>query len=894
MGSRTGNAGGRRLVSAGSGTRLRHIAPTSRFASEGATTTVLGRSYGFTELPLSRAPTGADLVEGAYTGRLGDAGEFTLTFPNAAGAKGLWRERFSADLALEFIEIYDDDVLEFVGSIQRIEIDRGSVTVSGTDAWSLLRRAYERDRTWTAAPQEVATAYTRVPVAVVADDFPGVALSGWTVAANTTVTVADGTATIRTTAGGGAPQISRSLGTLGDTWRATAVVRAAGTFAPGDDLLFGIQGSTNGAFLYIADGLWTFYDPTGSAANIGKAPAAARNLPLTLQIERRGRWLVGFVNGQLIGFFECPSGMTGTLSVALNSLVSGTGDLMVVDSVNVTEQRGFLARGSDVGDQVLPGDYPTGGLRGRYFNDADHQGLGTDVRALRILAPDRTSYGERLDPVINTGGGLALPLQPGAASTYFSVRWFGAIYLNAGAGASTPFDLGAVGGRARLWIGKTAFTAPLINNWFSTGGGTFTGTLTHSAVGAASGWYPLVLEYRIDTGAPAINLQYTPSSSYTDPGGTAITSGVKRTVPATSLSPLGCYDGRIQGQSHFDVVQAAATQFGYQLRCAPMSLESGEFPGRLVPRRRVGRDTDKVLEVDDTDRADPVLSPGVTIDASDQTLLLIGSGAGLSDGRGSQVTTEISDLANLDDALFALEGVVDAGDIGFVQLLEARMNAELALRGTPWEEVRGTPLAQKELADTWPLSATLSAMRWEPGDGLRLNVPDVGVVDDAPRQLLQVTRTFNALGRTGTSVAFRQRPRSAARSVRGLLRSAISRGRSYQGQKVTLLGDYVSSAPVAGAYTLYSYVPLLPGDHVVRAYVRVVLNNFAQALGMEINGTDRTSSVGGGWSTVPLEVDVTAYATQVSATDNRLYVRMRNNGGVTTAIEFQLLVEVLR
>lgn len=884
----------RRMTSDG-GYRLRHIHPTARFPSEGATTTVLGRPYGFTELPISGLPGGEDLVEGGWTGRLGDAGEFTLSFPNAAGSKGLWRERFDPDRSLEFVEVYGpDEELEFVGSIARMEIDRGTVTISGPDAWALLRRAYERDRTWTAAPQEVLNAYTRVPVPVLVDAFDGSALSGsWTVSSTNPAVVANGTVRI---GGGSSASITRSVSIASDSWRASVTFDR---FDSGGNPSAGLTISVrNSALADLADLRY------GENYRLGGSglPNVLRNVvtPVgeagrcTLTIERRGQWVAGYVNGELVGFRRT-SGLSNDTPASVQVSGSGTSPIAVyVDEVTVVELQPFLARGSDVGEYVLPGDYPPGGLRGRYFNNGDLQGYLSALRLARIMAPDREHYAERLDPVIDTSGGLSLPVQPGSDGDYFSVRWFGAVYLR-GDLADVTFEANHADG-VRLWVGKTRFEDAIIDDWTSAGGRLTTGTWDASDHGSAAGWYPIVLEHYHDTTAYGLQLKFTPAGSgtYVDPGGTTITRGTKIIVPATSLSPLGCFDGRMQGQPHFDIIQQVAAQFGYQMRCEPMSLESGEFPGRLVPRDRVGRDTDIELVVEEDENGDPILAPGVTIDSSDQTLLLIGSGAGIADGRGSQVTAEIADLENLPDALFALEGVVDAGDIGQPALLEARLNAELALRSLPWEEVRGTPLAQDRLADTWPLSGALSAMRWEAGDGVKLILPHISVEDTDTRQLLQVTRAFNGLGRTGTQVAFRQRPRSAARSVRGLVRASLVSRRSYQGTTATLAGNRVSTSAGAGAFTGYSILDLYPGDRVVRAYVRIPTNTAAQALGVEVNGTDHTSDLGGPWTTVPVEIDLLGYATQAGTSDARLFVRLQNTGGSTTVVEFSLIVEVLR
>lgn len=873
----------------GRGYRLRHIAPTSSWPSEGGTATLLGRTYGFTELPVSHLPDSADLVEGSYTTRLGDSGEFSLSFPNVAGSKGYWRDRFSANLALEFIEIYRDDVLEFVGSIQRVEVDRGVVTVSGADAWSLLRRAYERDRTWTASPRDVIEAYTQVPISLISDDFDGNSLdAAWSVVSlsgSPSVSVANGVARV-TSSSAVRPGIQRTISFSSDSWRVVAAIAGYSANSGAD---YGINLRTSGtsevielivlsggnAQLYIDAGV-TY--STQIALNPTLPPA-----PFTMQVERRGQFIFGFVNGQLVGVAPVPT----TTITRLRIEAGGSTNTADIDRVYVDELQPFLARGSDLGDYVLPGDYPPGGLRGRYWNNADIQGR-VDVAS----NPTREPYAERLDISMNTGSGLSIPVQPGNSGDYFSIRWSGAIYLRGDLGDYTIETTSVVDG-VRVWIGKTAWGDQIIDDW-TTASGTNSVTWDASDHGSVGGWYPIVIDYFCNTASPVFRLQFTPPASYTDPGGASITGSSKITVPSTSLSALGVYDNRIQGRPHFDVIQEVAGQFGYQLLCEPMSLESGEFPGRLVPRLRVGRDTDVVLEVEDEDRNEPIFSPGVTFDGSDQAVVLYGTGAGQADGAGSQVTSEVRDSSLVGSALFSLTTWVDKADISFDALLAAHLSAELALRSTPWEEVRGTPRGQEQLADDWPLTGTLSEMRWRPGDGLRIRVPDISVEDTEPRQLTQVTRAFAAEGRTGTQIGLRQRPRSASRSTRGLLSAALQSQRAYQRQKISLSSGLIEAAPGAGAFTGYAIMALLPQDQVVRATVRIVENSAATSLGIEINGTDRTSALGGGWSTKPVDIDVTGYCTQASTTDPRFYVRLQNNGGGATSINFFVFVEILR
>jgi hypothetical protein len=872
---------------------LRHVHPTTTFESEGGTATVLGKTYGFTWLPTSHMPTDSGFVEGTYTRRLGDSGEFSITFPNATSSLGPWRDRFSGDGALEFIEVYRDDRLEFVGCIQRVEIDRGSVTISGPDAWALLRRAYERDRAWTAAPQEVATAYTRVPVPVVSEDFDGVALpAGWSLTgAGGSVTVSGGKARISDSTG--ASYIEHSTTALtSDTWRVTVVASSlfdsSGTQRSGVFLVDG--GGSTLASLEVADSSdqAIFVDPAGTSNAI---PIQKDDVPVTFTLDRQGRWVRAFVNGRLVGVESWTVANPEAIRVQSNSINPWVFD---VEQVFLTELQDFLARGADRGDYVLPGDQPPGGLRGRYFNLADLQAYTSAQRAARAFKPSREHYAERLDASMNTSSGLSIPVQPGNSGDYFAVRWFGSVYLRGDLGNYT-FETTSVVDGVRVWVGKTAFDDALIDDW-TTASGTNTATWTAANYGSQAGWYPIVVEMFVDTNSPVFRLQFTPpASTYTDPGGTSITASTKITVPSTSLSPLGCFDNRVQGTAHFDLVAQAAQSFGYDIVLEPMSLESGEFPGRVVPRLRVGSDTDVILSPDDTDGVEPALSPGVTLDATDQAFALIGSGAGIADGNGSQTAGEVYDTAGATTGLFALEAWVDAGDIDNPQLLAARLNAEEALRATPWEEVRATPRAQERMADTWPLSDTLSAMYWQPGDGVRLIVPDIAVEDTEPRQMIQVTRTFMAEGRTGTQVAFRQRPRSAARNVRGHLRSALSLGRSYQRQKVSLNSTHFQDAALAAASaSSVARIALFADDEVVKATVRIGKNAASQSLGITVNGVDRTSVLGGGWSTSPTEIDITAYATPISATDNNITVNFVNNGGSPTELQYQLFIEVLR
>jgi hypothetical protein len=882
---------------------LRHVFPDTN-----GSVTLLGRTYAALRLPMSHAPDSPDLTTGSYTLRMNDAGEFSLTFPNAVGSgeAGLWRDRFDPEGHLEFIEVYRDDLLEFVGLVVKVDIDRGQVVISGYDGMWLLRKAYEQDRAWTHAPRDAWEAYTKVPVAVLADDFEGTSLgTGWS-STGATVSVANGELTLS------AGSISYDLGSeLSDTWR---IVLAISRHSYSVDLT-GIT-ALNGLYVTDSSGNYlalvaldqdTHYavdlaTGAGGSGGLPIAPFPLKTLPpgpggtlaggvtfpATLTLERQGRWVRAYAGNRLVGYLPWQASSNGQkIYIHQNGGIDGAA--MVIDQVAVFDQQSLLLRGTDVGDYVLPGDYPSGGLHGRYFNDQDLQGLATSDRYAQILSPSREPYVERLDAKLD-GTSISVP-KPGSTGSYWSVRWFGAIYLKLSQG---DYTIGvSLPGGCRLWIGKTGWGDELIDSWSTVASQrNLSETLDADSLGGKDGWYPMVLEYHEDatqSGKP--NLQFVAPASYTDPGGSSIGTS-SMSVPSTSLSPLGCFDQRVQGTSHLDVIQQLQKAFGYQTWCEPQQLESGEFPGRLAPNLRVGRDTDVVLEVEDTDSAERVLSPSKTLDAGDLAKVLRGQGAGVPDG--GQTVGQVVDVDGAKESLFALEAWVDASDITFPQLLAARLDAELALRDSPWEQVTGQPLAQARLADTFPLSGTLALMRWRPGDGIRLSIPDLSVEDTSTRQILQVDRQFGPEGLTASQVGWRERPRSGLSTVRGLLRAAMVPQRVYQGTIVVLQGQYVRDVNIAASgYGDFGRVPLLPSDRVVRAVLRIVQTN-STSTKLELNGVDVTSDLGGPWTAAPVEIDITGLATQAAATDNRLYARLQNAGAAAATMEHQIIVEVLR
>lgn len=164
------------VVIAGDSFSLRHIGPRADVwpDSPAADITVLGRTDMVARpLPSSNLPSSPDFVSGSYTLRLGDSGEAMLTFPNTVASDGIpWRQRFSPAGHLQFIEIYRNGELEFVGVIDQIpRLDQQQVQVHCSDGWFLLKKGYVRDWITIQAPRDVIERGTQLWVPTVLDDF---------------------------------------------------------------------------------------------------------------------------------------------------------------------------------------------------------------------------------------------------------------------------------------------------------------------------------------------------------------------------------------------------------------------------------------------------------------------------------------------------------------------------------------------------------------------------------------------------------------------------------------------------------------------------------------------------------------------------------------------------
>lgn len=742
---------------------FRHIKPSATGA-----VTVLGRTFGFEELPTSALPSSPDMVSGQWTGRLQDAGDWQAAFPNAMSSDGqLWRNRFSESGRLEWVEIRAGGELEMVGCIETQTPNMNSVTVTGHDAWWCLKSQYERDWQCLQAPRDVIERATRVAVPTVADNFAGTTLNGaiWTATSGGvhgpgTIVVNNGVTL--TCNGNSFVEIASPVITSSATkWSVSATIAAYSASATGPATI-GIGAANMDILLEIS---------TTAAATVNVqmqdsgylSPSIpvklSAGVPIQVLLERDGRWLRAFVNSQLVGIAQAAGTITGQQVVISNLLTVAGTSAITVSNILFRTWEPFLMRGTDKGDYVLPGvaaTYPNGGLHGRYYNDLDS---GSNLALVLNPSKDNPATGQtapwdQVDPILLAN---AVPAGSPLASTNWSAKWFGAIWL--------PFATAGLTGIAvalswnastavRLWVGNTAFGTQIIDQWaFGSANNQFV-SLSAANLQGASGWYPIVVESASNassTTGPRLVIQPL-GAGYTDPGGTVLAANAVITCPATSLSPLGCVDERYQGSAYFDMVQQTANAFGHQITLEPMSLESGVFPGQLCPRVREGHDTEIILEQDTSDRVEPIINYSNGLDSTDQASSLQGAGAGIADGTGSQLQAEAVSTTAMQSFLFDMQGWVDASDVAYEQLLAQRVVSQLALQTTSLQNLTGDPRAMERYADTFPLTGVLAKMRWRPGDGVRVWLPDVNVMDTQTRQLAQITRQFGPLGRTSTSI----------------------------------------------------------------------------------------------------------------------------------------------
>jgi hypothetical protein len=404
-----------------------------------------------------------------------------------------------------------------------------------------------------------------------------------------------------------------------------------------------------------------------------------------------------------------------------------------------------------------------------------------------------------------------------------------------------------------------------------------------------SGWYPIVIEA---ANLPNNNLGIGPlEDAAVDATGAipTIASAAGATaytqVPVSRLSPVGIYEEILHSEPHRGVLDSLTDAFGYQWRTEPRSLETGEFPGQVIPRVRVGRDTDRVLE--DATATDVQ----VEISADDSVDELLADAAGIADPKGSgQLTAAVIDYPNAIAHLGIAADYESLSDITEAPMLETRLGSLLALRSSPNQQVAARPDGQRDLTDTFPLTGSLARLRWLPGDGIRLALRDLDVIDRTPRQMIRVALAVAPDAIASPQVGFRQRPRDAAAVLKRTLRAVYARERQYQGTfAMVSTQHYIDSIAAAGATAAYAMLPLPDNiDDVVACYFAISYMNTG-VLTLEVDGVVTPIKVN-----TPGRYDVTTWVKPlVPSFDRRVYARAINASvAITVEWQLQLLIRV--
>lgn len=785
----------------------------------GASRTLLGRQFE----PLAGTPynDGTGWQNGDYTTRVNEEGEANIVFPNVAGSDSTQhRQRFqiskqlaegepSYDPGDEYVEIYSSADLLWTGTPLMVRPERGPFAVNLVDPWWLLRKHREYySGFWHHAPRDVWEHYTQAWIMHLADDFTS-AIDG---RFSTSGSVTQTGSVARLHPAGAASVSMLSGGSACDTpigWDESNTERYQGwqlkvqltrskfgdENAPpyGDNAYcqVGMQaGGTPLYFIQLKERTTSVHGPTfvpgGDDFSIEVNPQTDAG-DFEIIVEGRERWVYFFLNQALVYVLPIPPDVSTCVPfVACRTGDSTSFQSVEVDNFTFRRTHPFLMKGTEKGEYHLPGFAAPGGLWAKYYNDSEAVGTATfqEVYASKQFSPFHNEPAlQRLDPILDftaSGGFTVAPdstWQPRTASPdgkWWSVRWTGSIYLALADGDLTLQYTTQEEG-ARLWVGKTRMGEQYLDNWLDTSpdaplGGTKTGGSLRDHIGqSVNGWYPIVIEYG-QRGTEGAEFQ--------------LAFGGGSVVPPTLLSPYGIYDDQIRSDSHWGAINTLIETFGYQAKLEPKALEDAAFPGQLVPREKVGRDSNKVLTQDENE------AYGSQIDASDVARAVLGDAAGMAlDENGGALAAEIVDYERAEGATMLLSEYEQTGDITHGPLLEQRLRSMMVLRSSGWESVNVQPPGIREVTDTFPITGAMAALRWDAGDGVRLNLPRINVVDSSPRQILSCTRNIVPAGLGAVQVAFKSRPRNLKDFLQRVQRRQLSKGRNYQGQYVATSGS---------------------------------------------------------------------------------------------------------
>jgi hypothetical protein len=878
---------------------------------------------------------------GTYECKLEEEGSFSIKLPNTAGQDGLLhRERLAviSDAYYrpgdEFIEIWRDKDLLFVGTPVSYDLGFASITISGFSPFWLLKKTRETATGyWANAPRDVMENYLSLWQAVVGKDTDGDTYVYSAVAQTTTDgweythgenAVDSGSLKLRSTGVAGSagilisPSFEMPFGTKSPTpgcgWRMEARVNLKGIISEGGSLFnfFYIQlGSSGlGPVMEINPSTILCRGPASSPTDLVRGSYVPDG-DHSLAIEYRGRWFYFYFDGKLVGLLEERERTNWTVYKKIKIVAAQNGTSQPIEAtiynVLLRRQRPFLRNPAQPGDYSLPGAPTPGGLEGHYHMDQDIWAQSNQEKVGKLLHPSREVdpassdsgglYQRRLDKAINfPSASLPNVWQPPGppGGEHFSCRWVGSIYLDL-----TNYDFAMriqSDDRGRVWIGKTRLGDEYIEDWNSAGHGITTflgnwikaGSASGSApsgatgvlAGMKSGWYPIVIEYSDGDGIGQFAVEYQRSDgigTWQSLGAPSHSGEGNYGLPATSLlqvSPIGIYQDNIQFESHYEAFRKVAETFGYQWIETPQSLESGLFPGYVAPTARVGRDTEYIL---DSLEATEVANQGNADDVADS---ILAEAQGLGDpSQTAQLTIEEFNLPSLGRLYFAQEQE-SLSDLNIESLVRQRAESLLALHLAPWEEIGARPQGRRSLVDKFPLAGALAEFKWEPGDGLRLDFPEINVSDVNPRQIQGINWPF-VPDRLGIPTAsFKQRPRNMKLTLRKMLRGTISSQRNYQGQLVKIIGALGGNTGAAVDAYSRCVTPVNLAD-IAKATLVVQVKTDASTWTIEVNGVATGLSFNN-----PGAFDITPWVTR-EGNNPRCYAR---GVGGTAAVECQIVL----
>ena len=599
--------------------------------------------------------------------------------------------------------------------------------------------------------------------------------------------------------------------------------------------------------------------------------------PYTIAIEARERWLYFYLNAQLIATTPRPFANAvhapydyspGALTVQVAAGPFNPGDYANVDYVVIRRTTPPM-NGGIPGDYQLASPPAPGGLAGQYFDLTDQIAAMFAYGAGVFATPLRAPSAKRVDPGVNF---TVLPNQqlgwtPAALgnANAVTVVWTGAIYLPL-ATQDVHFRLGNYNFWHTLWVGRTRSGEAICNGL----DGPFYGAENagpssvgmRSLLGSVSGWYPIRYEFHWQTGG-----------AFGTVGFTYDVGGAGTVPPPGALSPYGCMVGQIQGVSHYDALRTLSEQFVLQWKSEPRALESGAFPGIIVPRVRVGRDTDYVL--DDTQ----AVSPQSVMTAEDIAQTITASAQGLGGNTSGSLTVEAFAFQAMGSHPFTSSEAETLPATSELSMLITHLASLLALRSNVWQEIQASSIGQRQMQDTFPLTGQLAEFDWGVGDGLRAILPAIGVVDATPRQIIQLKRLLYPDGMGENTASFRSRPRDFKQTMQRFIRQVYAEKRGFQGQLTYAPG----SRAVAPAYS----EAILPADLslVRQAFLAVLSKSDTSTFTVEINGTLTGQTV-----VSSSLVDVSNFVARNNAIEPRMVCRLTGGTGI---VSYQLALLTL-